>query len=448
MKTRLNIALAALLLSLFAGCASILNDEIESAATIPEKQAQVVLTLSVPANSLPTSTRGIADDSAIETFTLWAFDNHDGFLYSIGKNDRDEEGNPRVVIKNDKLYVLLPESETAITLSMMVNVDNLPTPAPGTAKETALNSLPTFGHDTPLMPMYGESAPFIVKEGATPGTISLKRAMAKIEVDARNAWPLFQIKSIQILYSNKNGNIVPGSAIPSTGVRIPVSGTLNSTDQVNNNFFEAYIPEAVEVNSKDAAVRTALIIEGKNKAGETLFYRLDFIKRSQVAGGSIQYEYIDRIERNHRYVFHIEHIVEGAGSNTLQDAIDKELADNRVNVDASLMVIDDENIRDITTDSQYYLGVTSSKLNATLNTDGNYYTVNMSVMTSTPSGWKIEDLPSGIEVSLQNWPDNNNEQAKSVWIYADRTRFQAGASVPIYVYSGNIRKTITIHFSE
>lgn len=445
MKTNFNIIFLVLLLPLLGGCSSILGDDFEEKVENQEKKAQVVLTLSVPVATLPSATRGIENDEAINTFTLWAFDNQDRFLYQIKEGDKDEKGNDKVIIRNDKMYVLLPESETEVTLTMIANVNDLPIPSPQTDKTTALNGLPTFNYDVNYMPMYGESAPFIVKEGAKPGSINLKRAMAKLEVDARNAWPLFQIESIELVNVNTTGTIVSSKTITNSSRRIVLSENLNSTDGANNNIFRAYMPEATDVNSTDPNIRTAIIMKGKNKEGEVRFYRLDFIKRTQVTGGSIEYKYINEIERNHKYVFQIEHIVANAGSGTREDAINKALADNRVNVEASLMVIDDENIRDITTDSQYYLGVTSANLDASLNYDGTEYVVNMSIVTSTPTGWTFEDLPTGVSVSISKQNDNNYEKATSVWIYLDGGAFNKGDSTKIYVYSGNIRKTITIH---
>lgn len=107
------------------------------------------------------------------------------------------------------------------------------------------------------------------------------------------------------------------------------------------------------------------------------------------------------------------------------------------------MVINDEEIRDITTDNEYYLGITSLELTARSNNDSQYYTVNMSVISNNPEGWKIEDLPEGVEVTVDKYT-GAVETAASVWIYIDKNRYKGTNSLTMYIYSGNIRKSVHI----
>ncbi len=64
-----------------------------------------------------------------------------------------------------------------------------------------------------------KSIPFVVEEGAKPGTISLKRALAKIEVDASHAWPNFDLKAVSIINVNTAGTIVESETITNTSIR-------------------------------------------------------------------------------------------------------------------------------------------------------------------------------------------------------------------------------------
>ena len=107
------------------------------------------------------------------------------------------------------------------------------------------------------------------------------------------------------------------------------------------------------------------------------------------------------------------------------------------------MVINDEEIRDITTDNEYYLGITSFELTASSNNGSQYYTVNMSVITNNPEGWKIEDLPNGVEVTVDKYT-GDTEIATSVWIYIDKNKYKGTSPLAIYIYSGNIRKSVNI----
>lgn len=273
--------------------------------------------------------------------------------------------------------------------------------------------------------MYGKSAPFIVEEGAKPGAISLKRALAKIEIDASHAWPNFDLKAVSIINVNTSGTIVQSKTITNT-TRADYRTTIynnNTSNSDNKNKWVYYIPEATDI--KDGT-RISLILEGintKDGDGEIRYYRLDFIKRAQTEGENITYDYINSIERNKRYAFKIEHIVTGTGSKSFTEAVKKDRADNAI-INTQLMVINDEEIRDITTDNEYYLGVTSSELTASMSEGGDsqYYTVNINIITNNPLGWQIDDLPGGVEVTVDKYSEEV-ETTTSVWIYIDKNKY-------------------------
>ncbi len=446
MNIRIKILFTLFTLGLLYGCSAE-----ESLVDIPctssgLDQAQVVLSLSVPEASIPSSsTRAITDDNAINNFVIWAFDNNNNFIYELTQESRDEKGNLKVVKRGNNVYVLLPKSDTKVTLALIANYQTIDTPSEGTFIEKAEKSLEfTFSEDLNYIPMYGKSIPFIVTEGANPGTISLKRALAKIEVDASHAWPNFDLKSVSIININTGGTIVESKTISNTTKRATYKTKINNSEDTpdSNNKWVYYIPEAKDI--KDGT-RISLILEGintKDGDGKTRFYRLDFIKREQSEGENIKYDYITSIERNKRYAFKIEHIIAGTGSNTFEDALNKERADNAI-INTNLMVINDEEIRDITTDNEYYLGITSFELTASSNNGSQYYTVNMSVITNNPEGWKIEDLPNGVEVTVDKYT-GDTEIATSVWIYIDKNKYKGTSPLAIYIYSGNIRKSVNI----
>ena len=120
--------------------------------------------------------------------------------------------------------------------------------------------------------------------------------------------------------------------------------------------------------------------------------------------------------------FKIEHIVTGTGSKSFTEAVKKNRADNAI-INTQLMVINDEEIRDITTDNEYYLGVTSSELTASMSEGGDsqYYTVNINIITNNPLGWQIDDLPGGVEVTVDKY-SGKVETTTSVWIYIDKNQ--------------------------
>lgn len=450
MKAKINILFLLFFLSLLTGC-SIDDDTVNTPLYSGDKKAQVVLTLSVPAVSIPTSTRAItvSDEEKIEEFALWIFDENNEYLYKVSSTDKDTEGKDKVVIRGNKIYATLEESETPVTLVMIANTQ-VNEPTLHQRKEEALSNLKfSYSKSLDYIPMYGETEnPFIVKGGATPGNISLHRTLARIEVNASNALPNFKLESATVVNVNTQGNIVKQSTISNSSMRV------NIETEAEDNQWVFYIPEAAEVDSKNYRTRTSVILKGEYKDEGTKFYRLDFIKRSQNGTELIKYEHIKTIERNRRYVFHIENIAPGVGSSTFNEALSKENADNSILVEAGLMTIDDEAIRDITTDNQYYLGITSGNLEASVKpgSKGDYYTVNMGVITNNPEGWVIDELPDGVEVSTSRWDPvssgEDQESMTSVWVYISTDKIDSDSEQKIYIYSGNIKKTITIKTKE
>lgn len=454
MKVKTNILSLLLTLSILCGC-SVEDSIMDTPKASPEQeQAQVVLSISVPEVSLPlNSARAITDDKAINKLAIWAFDENKKFIYQLTLDDKDTEGNHKVVKHGTTIYALLPKSKTEVTLALVVNYQSITEPAKGTLINEAKKELRfNYSEDLQDIPMYGESSSFIVKEGSKPDNIKLKRALAKIELDANNAWPNFDLKSVTIVNINTAGTIAKADAITNTERRMDIKTEIKNDNASSHNKWECYIPEATDIKE---GTRISLILEGINeKDGDrrTRFYRLDFIKREQ-SGGEITYDYITSIERNKRYAFKIEHIIVGTGSLSFDEAVNKDRSDNAI-INTKLMTIDDENIRDITTDNEYYLGITSPELTAIMSLEGSqqYYTVNMSVVTNNPNGWQIDDLQPGVEVTVSSFepkePGKPDETATSVWIYIEKDKYRGENPMTLYVYSGNIRKSVRITIEE
>lgn len=448
MNIKTKIVSALFTLGLLCGCSAEESMMDTPSSSSRSDETQVVLSISVPEVSLPSSsTRTITDDNAIDNLAIWAFDNNNQFIYELTSESHDEEGNPKVVKRGNTVYALLPKSNTKVTLALIANYQTITTPSKGISMETAEKNLKfTFSENLNHIPMYGKSAPFIVEEGAKPGAISLKRALAKIEIDASHAWPNFDLKAVSIINVNTSGTIVQSKTITNT-TRADYRTTIynnNTSNSDNKNKWVYYIPEATDI--KDGT-RISLILEGintKDGDGEIRYYRLDFIKRAQTEGENITYDYINSIERNKRYAFKIEHIVTGTGSKSFTEAVKKNRADNAI-INTQLMVINDEEIRDITTDNEYYLGVTSSELTASMSEGGDsqYYTVNINIITNNPLGWQIDDLPGGVEVTVDKY-SGKVETTTSVWIYIDKNKYTGDNPLTMHIYSGNIRKSVHI----
>lgn len=448
MKIRINILSLLFTLSLLCGCSADESPLDAPQEVLGKEQAQVVFSISVPEVSLPLSnTRAITDDKAIDNLVIWAFDADGGFLYQLTTEDVDNEGNSVIAHRDNTIYALLPKNDTEVTLVLMANLDikNLPTVEKGTSREDALNGL-TFNYSEKYsyIPMSGESAPFIVKEGAKPGTIRLTRALAKVEVNIEDVLDNFTLNAVTVVNTNMQGVVTRLGSIYNTDDRDDVTTVAESSKK-----WVGYIPEATAIDKEDT--RVSLILAGvnkKNNDGKTRYYRLDFIQHKQTSM-EVKYDYITSIERNKHYTFKIEYMAPDMGELNFDDAVDKDEPDNFF-FNSGLMTINNEEIRDITTDNQYYLGVTSPDITAIMypNGDKKYYTANMSVITNSPKGWSIEDLPSGVEVSVDQYsPGKVDEKITSVWIYIKDGNYPNN-EVTLYVYCGHFRKSVRVSIQK
>lgn len=454
-KMKINIAFLLLLFTAFVVSCENTDETLHKLVQSKNaKYAQVAFNVAVPLSSLPSS-RAIGNDTQIDDYVVWVFNNNT-FVEAIKPGDTytDDEGNEYPKIGYDKInggrmYLMLSEELTAVRLMMVANV-TAPTITNTTieAAKTALQSA-TFTNDANLtyMPMCGENnKTFAVTHGADGGTITLIRAMAKVEVRAEEAKDHFILSKMYVYRVNSTGTIAAKDVITnnSTIATTNIEGTIDAT----NNLGYVYLPEIADVYDSDAKKgNTFVILEGiytDNKGNQSpKFYRLDFIKRTQIEGSGIQYEDLDEIERNHRYIFEIDYLTATAGHGSLEEAIAAE-ADNKTFDDIKIMVINDVDVMDITTDNYIYLGVTARDLTAYKIASG-YYAVRIRVVTNNSAGWTIETLPANVSVTMSSWTPTTSviEEPQSVWVYIDG-EIAAGQERTLYIYSGNIRKSITI----
>ena len=449
-KIQINIAF---LLLLFATLVASCQDSDETLQGImpaeETKYAQVAFNVSVPLCSLPSSRVIANDDTEINNYVIWVFNNNQfveaiapGATYTV-----DGKTYPRISYdktNGGKMYLMLSEELTSVQLAMVANI-TVSAPALETPMEEAKKALGTFtAADVTYMPMYGvNNKTFAVEHGADGGTITLIRAMAKVEVRAEEADDHFALSKMYVYRVNSTGTIAAQSTITNGSIIERMEGTVDAT----NNLGYVYLPEIADVNGE--AGKTFVIMEGTytNKDGDESpkFYRLDFIKRTQTPGAGVEYDNLENIERNHRYIFEIDYLTETAGHGKLEDALDAE-ADNKIIEGIQTMVIDDVDVMDITTDNYIYLGVTAHNLTATKIGSG-YYAVRIRVVTNNPDGWTIETLPANVSVTLSEWAPATStsvvEEPQSVWVYIDEN-VGAGQTRTLYIYSGNIRKEIII----
>lgn len=447
---KINIAFLFLLFATLVASCQDSDETLQEIVQAEEtKYAQVAFNVTVPLSSLPSS-RAIANDAAINDYVIWVF-NEEKFVEAISPT------NPRLSYDKNNggtMTITLSEDLTKAKLVMIANISGITTPTEGTPLADARNSLGNFTNSYTMeyMPMYGEmEQSFNVKTGGNGGTITLIRAMAMVEVDTSQATDHFELKEMYVCRVNGTGTIVKQAFIKNNDSMIgSIQGTLNGTKAY------VYLPEIAGVNGDS---KTFVIVKGKygydanNRTDK--WYRLDFIKRKSTQGSGVSYELIENIERNHKYIFEIKYLSNGAGhavGESTSEAILTEAqrvdADNKIGAnEIQTILIDNKDIMDITTNNYIYLGVTSAYLTAKKSQYSQQYAVRLSVVTNNPDGWFLENLPSDVTLTKPEWTAQDVAMVQSAWVYIDRN-VAAGERRVIYIYSGNIRKQITITTSS
>lgn len=447
-KIQINIAFMLLLFATLVASCQDSDETLQGIMPAEEnKYAQVAFNVSVPLCSLPSS-RAITNDTEINDYVVWVFNNNQfveaiapGATYTV-----DGKTYPRISYdktNGGKMYLMLSEELTNVQLAMVANI-SVSAPAIGTTMEAAKNVLGRFAAaDVTYMPMYGvNNKTFTVEHGAEGGTITLIRVMAKVEVRAEEADDHFALTEMYVYRVNSTGTIAAQSTITNGSIIERMKGTVDN----NSNLGYVYLPEIADVNGNNG--KTFVIIKGtytdKDGNESTKFYHLDFIKRTQTPGAGVEYDNLENIERNHRYIFEIDYLTATAGHASLEAALTAD-ADNKIIEGIKTMIINDVDVMDITTDNYIYLGVTARNLTATKIGSG-YYAVRIRVVTNNPNGWIIETLPANVQVTMSSWDPTGNvvdETPQSVWVYIDDT-VGSGQERILYIHSGNIRKSITI----
>ena len=422
-----------------------------------------------PLESLPTFTRSIADDSSISNYTLWVFEN-DVFKEAIKNTDTftDTDGvahNKTRLGSDNTLWVLLKEEYKVVTVMMIANMD-VTSPAVGTSRDNALTHLAgqKFSYDgnsDSLMPFFGETkTPFEVKLGADGGVLQLMRAMARVDVNVSSTDGHFKLKDMYAYNVNNNGTICSVTPITQTpaGKKIqghPTTGTID-TDSVypldDDGYYHAtvYIPEITDIRNTNgrAGTKSFIIIYGDflsytdNEPLSKHFYRWDFINREATPGQGLVYTTLHNIERNHRYIFDVEYIAPTAGSESEAIAVagdaDNVFGESQVRIAR----ITDNEIMSITTDDNVYLGVTADNITATnAESTPGYCWAHFYVVTNNPNGWTIDNLPEGFSVTTDT---GTGTSPTSVIVWIDKSKYSSGDEVKMYVFTGRIRKIITI----
>lgn len=465
MIDRLYIIAALILLTLLSGCS--VEDGPLSPPDVPgQNDGRIEMSLNVvaPLPSLPKS-RTVTNDETIAGYSVWVF-NDGKFVEEIRETytctDKDGTTKPMVRITRDgMMYILLKEEYRKVRLMMIANITINPPTVGDTWSdvENRLASTIKFRYDGGTsdmtdIPFFGTNdREFAVALGADGGVIQLIRAMARIDLNASYTDGHFVMDEIAVYHANADGTIhrqKNGAITARDATNDVIKGSIEPNGPDKDGFYHGtvFMPEIGGIANNNSGTKTFVIVKGRFKSytsnnEATRYYRWDFIKREETTAG-VKYSVLNEIERNHRYIFTIEYITPTAGYATLNEALAGS-PDNMIDLNQTrLAIINQKEIMSITTDNYIYLGVTSDKLDAKRgDASDNYYWAQFYAVTNNPDGWSIDYLPEGVSVTRSEWR-GNVEEAASVIVWLDSSIYHPGGTVKLYVFSGRIRKIITI----
>ena len=422
MRTTVTYIISILLLMTFISCNN--SEVMEQGTSTIEERVPVTLNTAIPLADLPSS-RAITDDSAINNYAIWVFSNNQ--LYeAIYPGDLYKGENKVELSANGKLKLLLPIGLSNVTLAMVANVNNISELQPSLNAGTL-----DLNNYTDYMPMFGTTditKPFDIPSEADGQVIVLRRALAKVEVRAKEAMDHFDLFEVAVYrYQIEDGK-----------VKILETFSDNELNESGNSGY-IYLPPIAPLT--EGNTKTCVVFKGKYKNEEFDRYcKMDFIQRIE-SGNVITYKELKAIENNHQYIFDIQYLTDSPVYQNVEDAL-KNKASNFVTEESTeLITIDNEHIMDITTNNYIYLGVTAGEIETT--EGGSYHVANVSIVTNGEY-WEFETLPTGVEVSIPSYQSGSTPTVVSVWVYLDKTTYTSGKSVTLYVFGNNIRKSIII----
>ena len=341
------------------------------------------------------------------------------------------------------------------------------------------------GHFMPL-PFWAETAPFAARPGQDLGTLSLVRALARIDVGIRFArndegkytpdamaseglWDgdnYFKLVSVSLYNAPLSGYIAPAGGVAVTGAHADANALKDIRPDAPRRYTEADLSVAPgaasgdEADNRRALTRALYVPETRNKelpreqavclviggqygkGNPTTYYRIDFYDRTLDADGNIPKptpeNRIDLI-RNQLYVVNIVS-VGGPGAPTEEDALH---ADYTTSMEVELTGWSQgDTTGDITSDGQYTLSL--DKTEQSYYADGlpQDFILQTDYDGKLGNGWKMEAdsmarecvvfyTPEGAEIHYGDplWPSKGAKGITNLRIGMDPFPQPAGTTV-------------------
>ncbi len=473
-----------LFVAIMFAASSCITDEIDTGSpdvTTPDGN-EVVLRLKTPGGFSAPKTRGLdyEKENTIDDIYVMVFDDENELVdIREGEDVGDKTGTmtspsggfsgggtfsvalPQIMGDGNeyKLVVLANAGEFLSTRGFTNAVTHkfVSTHAGDTYSEVVSALYGTF--TTPLygsggtIPMWGEVSARTITPSTVFPTISMKRALARIDVgvgqysETSNSWNgkkgnadiLFALKSVHVVRPNDRYALIPNPGIASTaptvaGGKYTFAGSNGFNYPVSNNrsiTYGIYVPEAnIKMgntkpgNPTNHTSRMAIVVGGEyNNSGSTTYYRLDFADTN---------ENLVDVLRNHLYRFSITG-VDGPGYSSVQAAYNA----LSMNMTSETEVLDETKPGNVVFDNQYYIAYDPGEFTFEATPDGSQ---TLNIETDYPGGWTVSEIvyngassdwltPSSLSgtgdlsITAQNYTNTSTDRTAYIHITAGRMTF-------------------------
>lgn len=459
MKYEINYSIRRLrsgMLSILAAASLVLTscvkEPVEPTFRGGDTEKSVTFSLSLPANSIP-STRALSanDEDAVENIQILAFQGgkyiYTAYCNNISGNQFTvslREGTYDFVFLANSLDVVEGLSLVSSTTAQSAVLDGL---LKSTTAGTGWISDPA-DNDYQKIPMSSGVIRKTIDDNSpgTPTTVSLYRMLAKIDVEVTSeAHTDFELESVSLYNYNTTGRIFLNTSVYGTLPNLPAVPGNTAVPVVYTDMTtlgEAckgviYTFEAAAGSNSTLSTNPCLVVGGSYKGGATTYYRIDFTVIENNADNYLP------LLRNHRYEVQITN-VNGPGFSGETEAFNS----RPINIKKDILIVD-ESLTDITYDGQYMLAFGENDIVLTRElTRSGIEIVSSYDYNSSGIRWTAEvtypDADAGNDGWLTIFPKSSDQSSSIMTYTAEENETGAPRKAVITVTSGRITKTITI----
>lgn len=443
-----------------------------------DTEKSVTFNLTLPGQSTGESTYGllIADENEVNSIEVLLFASNGNYIETrtVSGSDISSVGNVKTFTVQipdgdySSLVVLANCNDIVFNAGLSTSDNKDATLAKLNVSGSAKWATDNVSGSFMAIPMWGDLGSVTIGQNTSsdtqtiPWSLNLTRMLAKVSVTltSQSAIERFKLESIRVYNYYNQGSVVPATArwdseavktasIPSGAgkpvITTPYTTLIYSGSEITTTEIscmnEIYLFESDNILQSDLTDRTCLVLGGTfTDDGEIYYYRVDFIENTSAKN------VYSNILRNHHYKFNVTEI-NGPG----YDTPDKAFSARPFNIETTVVVWNDTDIKNVSTDGQYMLGVSDMELNLGKTAYTSADTDNQLIITTDhPEGWTISsviDDNTQLDATWLNVARRESDGAtpQNISLLLDGNNSGSFRSAKVSVKAGNITVIVQVN---